>query len=172
MKLHDSVNITPVNLVTIRVRDAMTGELIRLIKGHNLVCKGSKEAILRLLAQRSDEPNAADYNKVWSIYVGDGTATPAATDTDLDGTNRLGVAVSQNITKDEVNGYVEPTMTLGSGDFNGYDITECGLFTRGDGTLPTTPSADQELLARQVHGAIAKTAAITVQYTWRYQVTT
>lgn len=170
MELKDSVALG--NTVTIRICDAKTGELLEERCSHNLVCKGSKEAILRLLAQRSDEPNAADYNKVWSIYVGDGTATPAETDTDLAGTNRLGVAVSQPITKDETNGYIEPTMTLGSGDFNGYSITECGLFTAGDETLPTTPSADQELLARQVHGAIAKTASITVQYTWRYQVTT
>lgn len=172
MKLNDSAKLQ--GHITVEVRGAKTGELIRRIAKNNVVCVGSKQAMASLMTQRSDEPNAADYNKIWSIYVGDGNTAPTTADTDLDGTNRLGKAVDQPITKDAgaVDGLIEVEMTLESGDFNGQTLRECGLFTRGDGTLPSTPSADQKMLARQVHGDIAKTSGITVAYTWRYQITT
>jgi hypothetical protein len=160
--------------VIITVRDSITGRLLKKLSDHNVVTKNAKLALVDLLTQQSTDPNAAEYNKLWSIYVGDGTTAPAATDTNLAGANIFGKELDQPITKASggVDGLIEATMTLGSGDANGITLSEVGLFTRGDGTLANPPAAEQRMVARQVHGAISKTSGITVSYKWLYQITT
>jgi len=160
--------------VIIVVRDVRSRRVLNRLSAHNLVVAPTKLALADLLTQQSTDPNAAEYNKIWAMYVGDGTTTPATSDTGLAGSNLFGKAVDQPITKNSggVDGLVEATMTLESGDANGITLSEVGLFTRGDGTLANPPAAAQRMLARQLHGTIEKTSGITVAYKWLYQITT
>lgn len=158
----------------VRVHDAKTGALVYREDKPNLICVGSRKAMAKLAAQRStvDEPT---YDKIWAIYAGDSSTTPVSSQTWLQGTNITKKAVTQPVTivTSDDSGIVEVTSTFGTSDHNNWYIREVGLFTRGDNDDPTL--ADEDLvtmLARQIHGKIYKTSAISVSYTWRYQFTT
>ena len=73
--------------------------------------------------------------------------------------------------------------SLGTGDLNGYDLTEAGLFIRG-GTVVTAPAPPvspavyvpspayyPEMFARQIHPAIPKSNTFVVDYDWRIAIT-
>jgi len=167
--------VTPKGLLKIQVFDSKTGKEIRELRVEkpNLITQGSKKALSRLLVQ-DDGVLTYDptYNRLWAIYVGDDNTAPATTQTALQ--------AAVNVTKKEItsftitgeySGIVEVEATLTDSDHNDKYLRECGLFTRGTLDDPAS-SAGVSMLARQVHGDIYKTSAITVKYTWRYQITT
>lgn len=153
--------------IAITVRDARTGEVIRQIRKSNLTCKGMRESVLRLLAQNT-APDDYDKTKLWAIYCGTGTTPPTIDDTALEAVGFKKV-VETPISINLGSGYLTVQMTMESGEGNGLTFTEAGLCTKGDGTLGGV--AEGVLLtARQVHGAIAKTAAMSLEYTWTIQI--
>ena len=174
--------ITPKGFLQIQVFDAKTGEELRKmrIEKPNLITQGSKRALTRLLSQEGfvDNPHVAGTHnpmeyRLWAIYVGDDNTAPATTQTALQATagNTTKKVVTQPVViTGEYTGIVEVEITLTVSDHNDKYLRECGLFTRGDNDAPASAS-NVSMLARQVHGEIYKTTAITVKYTWRYQIT-
>jgi hypothetical protein len=168
--------VTPKGFLKIQVFDSKTGDELQSMRVEkpNLITQGSKRALAQLIAQRN--PGVTDYperDKLWAIYVGDDNTAPA--------TNQLGLeAHASNTTKKAVvqpititstySGIVQVEMTITNSEHNDKYLRECGLFTRGDNDDPTLAN-NVTMLARQVHGEIYKTSAITVKYTWRYQIT-
>ena len=155
---------------TIRIRDALSGRLLKEEHYKNLVCVGTQTAVLRLMSQLT---TPADYEqtKLWAIYCGTGTTPPTTSDTTLE-TTVFKKACDTPFTVDLVAGYIEVQMTIESAEGNGNTITEAGLFSRGDNADPNAGGISGVLMyTRQIHGAVAKTAAISVEYTWRFQVT-
>jgi len=153
---------------TIRVRDAKTGEVLREIRKSNLVCVGARNAVIKLISQQT-LPDDYSFNKIWAIYSGTGTTPPTTLDTALESA-AFKKACDQPFTVNLSSGWVEVQMTMESGDGNGYAYTEMGLFSRGDNDDPTL-TAGASMYARQVHGAIEKTSSLSIEYTWRFQVT-
>lgn len=152
---------------TIRVKDAATGEVIQEINKQNLVCTGARKALLRLVSQQTT-PDDYEQTKLWAIYCGNGTTPPVNTETALVSA-QFKKAVDQPMTVDLTNGYVEVQMVMESGEGNGYDYTEVGLMSRGTADNPAT-TTNYLMYARQIHGAIPKTSAISIEYTWRLQI--
>lgn len=157
----------------IQVFDSKTGEELEVYKVDkpNLITKGSKKVLAHLLAQRSGVDTPED-DKLWAIYVGDDNTAPTTEDTDLqaDPANVTKKAYDTLTVNSTYGGIVEVEMTLVDTDHPNKYLRECGLFSRGDNDIPTSASG-ATMLARQVHGEIYKTTAITVKYTWRYQIT-
>jgi len=170
MELKDSIGLR--GHLTVQVLDSDTGKEISKEDKPNLICVNSRLAIIRLLAQQA--AHNTDYYRIWSIYVGDSNTAPATNQTDLQGTNKFGKVVTQDISiiAPDTSGIMEMEMTLDSGDHNEQWLKECGLFTQGtDSAITVPPNAEARMLARQIHGEIYKTSGISVKYTWRYQIT-
>lgn len=167
--------VTPKGFLKIQVFDTNTGEELRelLVEKPNLITQGSKKALTYLLSQKTGDSNFdAERHRLWAIYVGDDNTAPATADLALKGSNITKKVVVQPLTiTSEYGGIVQVEMTLTDTDHNDKYLRECGLFTRGNNDDPASTSYDV-MLARQVHGEIYKTSAITVKYTWRYQITT
>jgi len=157
---------------TIRVRDAKTGKELKKLEGKNLVCVGAKAALARLMGQAA---TPADYQetKLWAIYAGIGTTSPSTADTALVNA-QFRKACPQPLTITPSLGIVEMSMLMESGDGNGKTYTEIGLFSRGNNDDPNYSPLPTGVLmySRQLHGAIEKTSSITIEYTWRLQITT
>jgi hypothetical protein len=160
--------------IKVVARDAATGRVLYREDKPNLIVAGSKYALARMLSQRSDGPTYDPaWERIWAIHIGDSNTPPTTSQTALLGTNTLKKAVNQPVTivnPATTSGIVETQVTFGTGDFNGYNIQEVGLFTRGSdgGNLS---NSDIRMLARQIHGKIEKSVSMTVTYTWRYQIT-
>jgi hypothetical protein len=153
---------------TIRVRDAQTGEILREIKKSNLVCVGARESVLKLISQQTT-PDDYVLTKLWAIYSGTGTTPPTTTDTALE-TVAFKKACDQPFTVNLSAGWVEMQMTMESGEGNGNIYTEMGLFSRGNNDDPTI-AAGALMYSRQIHGAVEKSSSMSIEYTWRFQVT-
>ncbi len=168
MELNDQVKLK--GFLKVQVFDKEGKEVYREEKD-NLVCIGAKQAMERLLAQRTGTDHA-DYEKLWAMYVGTDNTPPVTTQTDLVASvHRQHFDADPSIDVGGVTGLVEMAMTIASGDANGNTLREVGLFSRGDNDTPSL-TTNQRMYARQIHGAIEKTAGFTVKYTWRYQITT
>ncbi len=173
MEFSDTVVVK--GYLRVQVFDAKTGEEVWREEKNNLVCQNTRLSLTRLLAQRTGPPaDDPEHYRIWSIYVGDSDTAPATTQTDLQGTNKFGKVVTQDITiiPPVDSGILEMEMTLTTGENNNNWLKECGLFTRGDvDAITIPPNSYSQMLARQIHGAIYKTSGIAVKYTWRYQIT-
>lgn len=168
MKYKDKIFLK--GFLKIQVFDARTRKELLRIEKPNLITQGSKRALTRLLSQENGVYDPAEY-RLWGLYVGDDNTAPASTQTSLQGTNITKKTLTQPLTiTSEYGGIVEVEATLTETDHNDKYLRECGLFTRGDNDDPNSAS-NVTMLARQVHGEIYKTSAITVKYTWRYQIT-
>jgi hypothetical protein len=174
--------VTPKGFLKIQVFDAKTGKELRKLRVEkpNLITQGSKRALTRLLSQEGfvfNPVTAGTYNpmeyRLWGLYVGDDNTAPATTQVALQAlVNITRKQLTQPLTiTTEYSGIVEVEATLTDTDHNNKYLRECGLFSRGDNDDPDSAS-NASMFARQVHGEIYKTAAITVKYTWRYQITT
>jgi hypothetical protein len=154
---------------TIRVRDAKTGQELKKYESKNLICDGAKAALARLMGQVT---TPADYQetKLWAIYAGSGTTSPSTSDTALE-TIKFQKACDQPMTVTTALGLVEATILMESGEGNGKTYTEIGFFSRGSANDPEV-TTNALMYSRQLHGAIEKTSAITIEYTWRLQITT
>lgn len=158
--------------LTIRVKDAKTGRVLQKIEKSNLVCVGARSAVLKLISQQT-LPSDYSYNKIWAIYCGTGTTPPTTVDTGLESVafkKACAQPFAINPGSGSGPGWVEVQMLMESGEGNGNVYTEMGLFSRGSNDDPTLTS-EAVMYARQIHGAIEKTSAISIEYTWRFQVT-
>lgn len=157
--------------LSIVARDARTGRVVFREDKPNLVVQGTKGVVAHLLAQVTGTD--ANENRIWGIYVGDSSDPPVSSQTALLGAHITKKAVNQPMTiiaPEATSGIVEAEVTFSTTDHVDEYIREVGLFSRGNDDDPTV-STTATMMARQIHGEIFKTAAITVTYTWRYQIT-
>jgi len=157
--------------IKIEVFDAKTGKFLYCATDKpNLVCINTRLALTNLLDQSGGN---LDYERIWSIYVGDDNTPPTTVDTALIGANQFGKVVVQPVTIIGLptSGIIEVEMTLAAGDHNNQYLRECGLYTQGSAAGATVPpNVNAHMLARQIHGEVYKTAGITVKYNWRYRI--
>lgn len=138
-----------VGRVVIRVEDAQSGQLVRLIRTHNLIVNDG----LAFLIDRAkgDTGLIANY-----FAVGNHNTAPTATDQTLGGeVFRSQISTSRRIgfNQWEVKGFVA------SGQANGYPLQEFGIFASPD--TNTGP-----MIAHVIHSLINKTTSVTVTYIW------
>ncbi len=132
--------------VRIDVCDAATGELLEREELHNLVTLAGRNLIRDLLNESTD-------SGLTHFAVGGTDTAPAAGDTQL-----AAEIYRDTFTKrTAVDGVLTLTYFLPSGAANGSTLREAGLLNAAAGGV---------LFARAVFGAIAKTASVTVTYTW------
>lgn len=133
--------------VTIAVQDAKTGKLIELHEDHNLVTNVGLNLVRDFLA--AGAPQGLGY---LAVGAGNNPATPGDTalQAEVQRDHFTKIATTQSV--------LTLTYFLGSAAGNGSTLQEAGLFNAATaGTL----------FARAVHDAIAKTAGITITYTWQ-----
>jgi hypothetical protein len=161
--------------IDIYVRDARTQEVLRHIGIRNKITFLAANVLVELLAQRASDPDP-DTNKVFSMRMGTSNTAASRADTNL-GAFAVGKELADVNKLDGVAGELQFVTTLGAGDGNGVTLQEAGLFTQGSAGSPTPSDApgtgpgDVRMVARQVHVAIPKTAAITIEYSWRLAFT-
>ena len=184
MKLVDTIKFT--GELTIRVLDAATGEVLRVIETPNVICIGMLEAVQRLMTFYPETDwEAGSYGtvpkeeRIWAIYAGDDNTTPAYSDTALGNAlykSRCDGIVSKtgmDINVGGETGLLECQMTMESGEGNDSPnpvYKEVGLFTRGDDNDPALTTGAR-LMAHQIHAAVEKDASISIEYTWRIRTT-
>ena len=134
-------------IVDVYIRDAKTGELLDHKTFHNLVTNAGKE----LVAYRFSTEWKATGGPV--IAVGTGTASPSATDTKLQN-EVFRKAASRTQSANQVQYYVR----IDSGEANGYNLSELGVFENAD---PNTPNSGI-LVNRVTFTAITKTSDIVL----------
>lgn len=159
--------------LTIRVFD-WRGNMIRVIETPNVVTNGAKAAIAKLLVPASSADQ--DDNQFWYLEAGDGTAAAAATDVALAGTKKYAKAFgTKTYNVGSVDGLVECVVTFSTSEGNvlavGEYFTEAGLWSRGDDGVDFAASVGKTMCARQVHAQIHKDSSISLEYTWRFQLT-
>jgi hypothetical protein len=151
--------------VRIRIRDASSGEIRRILEVRNTVVSGGFGALIALL-------NTADPGSLIArLRPGTGTTPPALSDTDV--ANAIAVPASSTYPAGILELSTRKTPALGSGLFdllieatipggtdsdpyNGKTISEAGLITAGG-----------LLFARQIHPGISKVSTIAIDYEWR-----
>ena len=144
MHKRDAIKLT--TNVTIEVRNAASGRLLRTMRRHNLVTLAGRNLVRDLI-------NGLPAGGVTHFAVGSGTAAPTANDT----------ALAAEVFRDAVTkrtpdvGKLTVQYYLPSTAANGYSLAEAGLFTAAMGGT---------LIARVNYQPIAKTACLTVTYTW------
>ncbi len=152
----------------VKVRDAVTGEVVKRIEIRNKITYLAADILVELIAQRASDPAPAQ-DLVYSMRMGSSNTAAQRSDTNL-GAFVIG---KQLLDVDKVNGApgeITFTATLASGDANGSTLREAGLFTAGatPSTSDTPGSAPgvTRMIARQVYPDIPKTSAIVVDYSW------
>jgi hypothetical protein len=147
MKLADAIRLR--SNVHIEVRNAATGALLRQIDGHNLVTLAGRNLVRDALSGISVD--------ITHLAVGTGTTAVDASDTAMETEVLRGI-----LTRTMRNsGQVVFDYYLASGDANGSELTEAGLFdAASSGTL----------FAHYVHAAISKSSSITVTYRWTIDI--
>lgn len=131
---------------------AVDGAPLRLVRAHNLVPLVPRQVIADLLDGIVGTSLVASH-----IGLGTGDTPPAAGDVALQAE-----VVRQAVTsRQNANALVTVTHFLAQDDQNGVTLHEAGLFTAAAAGI---------LVARVVHDPIAKSAAITLTYTWTIAV--
>jgi len=116
-------------------------------------------------------PTDYTYNKIWAIYVGTGTTPPTTADEHLGAVAFKKACDQPFFTVSTSAGTVQVQMTVETTEGNGNVFTEIGLYTRGSEDNPNTPTVGAVMLARQIHGDIEKSSAMSIEYSWTIQVT-
>ena len=174
--------------LSIVVRDALTKEAIKHIEIRNKITFLAADLLVELLAQRTTDsqpisvalptPHYEHPNEIFSMRMGTSSVPAERTDTNL-GAFVHGVLLEDVSKITGVPGELQFVAQLGVGDANGNTLQEAGLFTRGDAgaglatasDLPQTIPGKVRMFARQGHAPVSKTAAITVEYSWRVALT-
>jgi len=133
--------------VRIDVKDAATGKVLHTYTEHNLVVNAGKDLLRDFL--HGDAVTGLTH-----FGVGNGTTLPALSQTNLVGASTYRFAVSALVKTAQ---QLQVVHGLGIGDANGTTLTECGVFTA---------IAAGTMYCRATHTGIAKTAGITITYTW------
>lgn len=149
MRTRDALDLT--YNVTIEVRDAASGRLLRRERRHNLVTLAGRNLIRDFLN------GTASSGTISHLAVGAGTTAPTAND----------VALGAEVFRDVVTkrtpdaGKLQVQYYLASTAANGNSLTEAMLTTAASGGI---------CFARVTFQAIAKTASITVTFSWDINV--
>ena len=156
--MHVKTGIKVRGWIRIQTIDHTTGQVTLVYDGPNLIVDSGLTVLGELLTQDGAPQDPAD-RRIVTIQFGDGTATPAAGDTALDGGSTFSSTIT-TYTNDigGTAGLIGFETTLGTGQYNGNTIAEVGLLTSA-GTL----------FARQLTPLIAKTNLISVAVDWRVQ---
>jgi len=179
------------------VRRADTGAVHWRYEIRNCITNVALKSLVNLIAQKNIGPVLPDdfavsYLRVGGYPTGSPVAmvSPVRTDINLqlslpNATNPFRVILDNSTKYLTVSNPFEMKIiaSLGTGDLNGNDLTEAGLFIRGGTTItspapPTSPAQDPadlthypEMFARQIHPAIPKSNAFVVDYDWRIAFT-
>lgn len=161
--------------LTVKVRSIKSGRVLRTFVIRNTVTYLGMGTVVQLLSQRvapPDDPPAA--LKLAELWVGDGAVPPVRGDTAL---SMGGPGFRDKITLTDATktpNIVGPIYELrllatlpSVTPANGFTLTEAGLYTAGS----VVPLVTQKLFARQIHPAIVKTVAISIDYDWRISFT-
>lgn len=146
----DNIGITD-NVETV-VRDAKTGEIIKVIRTHNLLVTQGKAIV-------ANQIGAATRGNITQVAVGDDDTEEALTDTALGNQTFIG-QVTQYV--DGGGGEVIVRLFIGAASNNGNTIKEGGVLTE-----------DGELVARWTYDPpdqVAKTEDITTQINWTLDI--
>ena len=161
--------------LTVVVKDAHTGEVKKRIEIRNKITFLAADVLVELLAQRASDP-VPGQNSIVSLRMGTSNTAASRSDTNL-GAFVIGKELTDVDKVTSVPGELQFSATLEAEDANGSTLQEAGLFTKGDAGSPTpsdtpgTAPGDPRMFARQIHPAIIKSAAITVEYSWRIAFT-
>lgn len=166
--------------LTVTVYDVKNGKkkLFRITKKNQITNKG-REVVLALLAQDplSAIPYQAnpEYNQIWSLGIGTGSAPADVTDTTLYSevlppTGRMVLTTAEReyvIIPGSPGTYeIQIHKELPAHTLTGTLLAEAGLFTRGDNDDPSL-AANNVLYARQIHPVFEKGEFMAVEYDWR-----
>jgi hypothetical protein len=137
----------------VTVQEARTGELVGRRLVHNRVPLTVRNAVRDLLNGVGGGPSLT----VGWFALGTGAAPPA------DGDTALGAEVFRDAVTSRIpsSGSLNVQYFLGTTSANGSTLTEAGLFNA---------SAAGTLLARASFAGIAKTASLTVTFSWTISV--
>jgi hypothetical protein len=158
-------------VLTIHVREGNQGRVLRTITKRNTITFDAGDVLRALLAQRAADDAAVDL-QMGSMRFGTNSTTPTRYDTNLY-TEITGVR-KQFLDSNKVSGVsgeISFTATMAVGEGNGNTYQEAGLFTRG-ATWNDPVGGSLMMFSRQIHAAIQKTAAVSLEYTWTIQFTT
>ena len=136
----------------ISVNDSQTGEVLRKERIHNLVVTSGRNLVRDLL--NSD----TGLSGLTHIAISTSTSAEITTDTGI-GTEVHRGAITQK-TASAAN--LNCKYYLPSGSANGYTITKIGLFGNG----ATTSTGTGAFYAEGLFTGIAKTASVTVTFSW------
>lgn len=154
----------------VTVRDAQTREVQKRLEIRNKITYLAADVLVELLAQRTPptDPLPAQ-GRVYSMRMGTSNTAAARSDTNL-GAFAVGKVIPDVGKVTGAPGEITFTVTLESGDGNGYTLREAGLFTAGpspsESDVPGTGTGDTRMIARQVYPDVPKTAAIVIDYSW------
>ena len=158
----------------IAVIDAKTGQVLRRIDIRNKIMFQAADLLVSLLAQRAVDypgglPGQIPNDQIYTIRMGTGSTAPLRTDTNL--VNPVfGFHLDDAHKVTAMPGELQFLATMGTSDGNGNSYQEAGLFTKGATSgvldLPGSTVLTPRMFARQVHPAIPKTNAISLQYSW------
>lgn len=163
----------------LRVLDAKDRRILRVVNIPNQVCVGALDAFQRLAAQLT-APDDAEECMFYSIWCGTDGTTPTSADLALgaDEFREVFDPASLVIDVGGITGLMQMQMTMEAGEGNGFTYVEAGLFTQGPSATalaaqtPGIGAGNARMVARQVHAQVQKTAAIVIEYTWRFQILT
>lgn len=129
------------------VRDAKTGELVKVVRKRNKVTAAGLALFAALMVGDSTAT-------ITHVGYGTGTTAASASDTAMETEVGRGAYTSRT----SAAGVLTVTFYLASGDGNGSTLSEVGLLTANSGGT---------LVARAVLGnPIVKTSSVTVTFTW------
>jgi hypothetical protein len=168
------------------VRSAATGERLKSIEIRNKIMFLAADVLVELLAQRATDPQPPVFpiaagpvktpDEIFSMRMGSSNVPASRSDTNL-GAVVIGKELLDVNKVTGVPGEIELIASLGPTDANGATLQEAGLFTRGSAPVPSpsdppgTVPGQPRLFARQIHPAVPKTAAISLDYSWRISFT-
>lgn len=161
-----------VGTLTIHVRDADTGRVLRTVQKRNTITFDAGDIVRSLLAQRATDPAPAEYS-FGSMRFGTSATAPTRSQTDLiTEISAVRKELLDGQKTDGVSGEITLDATLASGDGNGNTFQEAGVFTLGAGVYSANPGGSLKMFSRQIHSGLAKTAMVVFDYNWTFQFTT
>ena len=161
--------------LTVITRDALTGKQLRRCEIRNKITFGAADTLVELWAQRTtDQPPLQ--NRIYSMRMGTADTVASRAHINL-GNYVIGVELTDVNKVTGIAGELQFIAILGAADANGNVLQEAGLFTQGNISPPhpigTSATVDPvgivgtpRMIARQVHPAIPKSAAITIESQW------
>jgi len=155
-------------------------KVYRCVKMNQITDKG-RESVLELLAQvlpATGIPQTnPEYNKLWSLSVGEDPTPPASTQTALLSpvwTDALAIPAERLYVPSLFEIHVHKEIPAGTA--TGAVLAEAGIFTRGSRSAPDPGDAWETILhrrmyARQIFPAITKGATMSIVFDWHLGMT-